>query len=64
MVPGKLQKSACTEYENIRRNCIAYGSKENSKATLPLKNEFNLVFQHQILAQGLICIANHLDILA
>lgn len=37
-MPSKFLKSACIEYENIRRNFIAFGSKENSETTLPLKN--------------------------
>jgi hypothetical protein len=43
-VPEMFPKSSCIQYGNIRRNFIAYGSKKNSKAMLPLKNDIKLAY--------------------
>lgn len=44
LAPEKFPKSACNEYGNIRRNFIAYGSKENSRVMLPLRNEIKWAY--------------------
>lgn len=56
------KKLACIENGNIRRNFIASGSKENSKAMLPLKNEIKWAYVTPHATEKLICIASHPDI--